>query len=253
MQQAHGRLWYHSVTKPLGGKEIEMTALAPVHSPSAAPVTRSLNGRLRLTYPTRGYAVSRNPFAIWPVLPMITLAFIGLALAEVIGDDTVVVSWLGNSSVVSVTAVAFAVVILGLLLVPAVTLKGSLNLTHDGVTFERGRDHLTAGWDQVTGLVHRRDAGLCLTMEGAQQTRPSLGLPGGFNATRGSVRIPLRMFGDRQFSILYDVRDRIAEERWLPAVQMVRERSPRLNLVIYAAVVLLSAGAMIAVAIAVLP
>lgn len=53
-----------------------------------------------------GITTSRNPFAIWAVLPLITLTFAGLA---------------------------FAIVVLGLLLIPAVTLTGSLNLTHDGV------------------------------------------------------------------------------------------------------------------------
>jgi hypothetical protein len=152
-----------------------------------------------------------------------------------------------------VSVIAFTILALGLLLIPAVTLKGSLNLTHDGVTFERGKDHLTAGWDQVTGLIYRRDSGLCMTMKGAQQTRPSMRLPGGFNATNGDVRIPLRMFGDRQFSILYDIRERLPEASWLPAVEQVKERSPLMNLAIYAGVVLVSAGAMIAVAITVSP
>lgn len=230
-----------------------MASAAPVQEQGTAPVVRSVNGRLRLTYPTRGYAVTRNPFAIAAILPLITLSFIGLCLAEMYGDDTVIINWFGQSTVTSVTVIAFAVVALGLLLIPAVALKGSLNLTHDGITFERGRDHLTAAWDQVTGLVYSRTAGLCLAMEGAQQTRPSMRLPGGFNATRGSVRIPLRMFGDRQFSILYDVRDRLPESSWLPAVQRVKERSPRMTLLVYGAVVLISAGAMIAVAITLLP
>jgi hypothetical protein len=228
-----------------------MATVAPVHTPTAAPVTRSVNGRLRLTYPTRGYAVSRNPFAIWAVLPLITLAFAGLAIAEHFGDYTVGLSWFGASSTVSLTVAAFVIAALGLLLVPAVALKGSLNLTHDGVTFERGKQHLTAGWEQVTGLVYRRDAGLCLTMTGAQQTAARMRLPGGFDATGGIVRIPLRMFGDRQFSILYDLRDRLPEATWLPAVQKVRERSPWMNLAIYAAVVLISSAAIIAVALAV--
>ena len=90
----------------------------------------------------------------------------------------------GNLTATSITVVAFVIVTLGLLLVSAVTLKGSLNMTHDGVTFERGKHHLTAGWDQVTGLVYRRDAGLCLTMEGAQQTTPRPhAAPDVFNAT----------------------------------------------------------------------
>ncbi len=206
----------------------------PSTRPPTAPLTRSVNGRLRLTYPTRGYAVSRNPFAIWAVLPLITLAFAGLAVAEHLGDYSVGINWFGATSTISLTVAAFVIVTLGLLLVPAVTLKGSLNLTHDGITFERGKQHLTAGWEQVTGLVHRPDAGLCLTMAGAQQTTARMRLPGGFNATDGTVRIPLRMFGDRQFSILYDIRDRLPEASWLPALQKVKERSPRVNLAIYA-------------------
>ncbi|MDQ6847465.1 MAG: hypothetical protein M3019_07780 [Candidatus Dormibacteraeota bacterium] len=229
-----------------------MATIAPVQTPTTAPLTRSINGRLRLSYPTRGYAVSRNPFAIWAVLPLITLAFIGLAIAELLGNYDVVVNWFGNLTPTSITVVAFAIATLGLLLVPAVTLKGSLNLTHDGVTYERGKHHLTAGWDQVTGLVYRRDASLCLTMEGAQQSTSPMRLPGGFNATNGHVRIPLRMFGDRQFSILYDIRDRLPETMWRPALQQVKERSPVMNLAIYASIVLVSAGAIIAVAVAVI-
>jgi hypothetical protein len=232
-----------------------MAAMTPTHTPAAAaaPVARSVNGRLRLTYPTRGYAVTRNPFAIWAILPLLTLAFIALAFAEFFGDNTIVLTGFGQASVVSVTAIAFAIVALGILLVPAVALKGSLNLTHDGVTFERGKDHLTAGWEQVSGLVYRSGPGLCLAIHGAQQTRRSMRLPGGFRAVDGAVEIPLRMFGDRQFSILYDLRDRLPEQSWLPAVQRVKERSPHMNLAIYAGVVLISAGAMIAVAIAVSP
>jgi hypothetical protein len=225
-----------------------MATIAPVQTPTTSPITRSVNGRLRLTYPTRGYAVSRNPFGIWAVLPLITLAFAGLALAEHFGDFSVGVDWFGAQAAISMTVAAFLVVTLGLLLVPAVALKGSLNLTHDGITFERGKHHLTASWEQVTGLVHRRDAGLCLTMSGAQQTTSRMRLPGGFNATAGTVRIPLRMFGDRQFSILYDIRERLPQATWLPAVQKVRERTARVNLAIYAAVVLISSGAVIAVA-----
>ena len=228
-----------------------MATVAP--APTTAPLTRSVNGRLRLTYPTRGYAVTRNPFAIGAILPLIVGSFLGLALVEfVTNDQGVIINWNGNLSVTSVPAMAFTVVALGLLLIPAVALKGSLNLTHDGVTFERGKDHLTADWDQVTGLVYRRDAGLCLTMEGARQTREVMRLPGGFNATRGSVRIPLRMFGDRQFSILYDIRERLPEQSWAPALEQVKERTPAMNLLVYGGVVAFSSLAIIAVAIAVL-
>ena len=222
-------------------------------APDTEAVGRPVIGRLRLAHPTRGYAVTRNPFAIWAVLPLITLTFIGLAIAEFFGDDTVVVSAFSSNTVVSITVVAFLIVTLGLLLIPAVTLKGSINFSHDGITFERGRDHLTAGWDELVGLAYRRGAGLCLALEGAQQTRRSMRLPGGFRAVDGSVLIPLRMFGDRQFSILYDVRDRLPEARWLPAVRRVKERSSRMNLLILGGVVLVCAGAVIATGIAVSP
>jgi hypothetical protein len=191
--------------------------IAPVVEPAVAPITRRVNGELRLTYPTRGYAVTRNPFAIWSVLPVITLAFAGLAISVTVMSDPIqLLTALG----------AFAVVALGMLLVPAVALKGSLNLTHDGVTFERGKHHLTAGWSEMAGLVWRRDAGLCLLIRGQDQTKANWTLPGGFRAANGVAQIPLRFFGDRQFSILYDIRDRLPAEAWKTALEQA-ERSSR--------------------------
>jgi hypothetical protein len=226
--------------------------LAPTTAPRHAPITFSDNGRLRLTHPTRGYAVTRNPFAIPAILPLVTLAFAALAIAEHFGDYQVTLSAFGNVSATSITVAAFLIISCGILLIPAVALKGSLNLTHDGVTFERGSEHLTASWKEVTGLVHRFDSGLCLTFEGAQQTRPTMRLPGGFSAVNGSVRIPLRMFGDRQFSIIYDLRDRLPEASWLPALHSVEQRSVMRNLAVYSAAVLIGVGAMAAVAYSIL-
>ena len=65
-----------------------MATVAPFGRPTAPVTARSPSGRLRLPYPTRGYAVSRNPFAIWAV-PLICIAFIGLAVAELLGDRVV--------------------------------------------------------------------------------------------------------------------------------------------------------------------
>jgi hypothetical protein len=223
-----------------------MASMSPQRPATNAPITRSVDGRLRLTHPTRGYAVTRNPFAIPAILPLVTLAFAGLAIAEHFGDYQVYVGTFGNVSATSITVAAFLIVICGLLLIPALTLKGSLNLTHDGVTFERGKSHLTASWSEVTGLVHRFDSGLCLTFEGAQQTSPRMRLPGGFTAIDGSVRIPLRMFGDRQFSIIYDLRDRLPEASWLPALEKVEQRSVSRTLAVYAGVVLFGIGVMTA-------
>jgi hypothetical protein len=207
-----------------------MSTMAPVAPPAATPITRSVNGELRLTYPTRGYAVTRNPFAIWSVLPVITLAFAGLAISlAVTSDRLTIMTALG----------AFLVVATGILAIPAVALKGSLNLTHDGLTFERGKDHLTASWDEITGLAYRRDAGLCLTVRGQDQTRPDWKLPGGFRAADGVAQIPLRYFGDRQFSILYDVRDRLREGTWRPALERAERatRSTWRNHLVYAGAV----------------
>jgi hypothetical protein len=214
-----------------------------------APVGR-VNGELRLNYPTRGYAVTRNPFAIWSVLPSIVLAFVALGVAELVGDYSVYVG--GDTlRLVDVTVAAFLVVTLGLLLIPAVALKGSINLTHDGVTFERGKHHLTAGWDQIDGLANRRDAGLCLMVRNPQMTTETMKLPGGFYADKTMAQIPLRYFGDRQYSIIYDVRDRVPEANWQPALAETKHRSSRSIQFVYGATALICALAIIAVAIAV--
>jgi hypothetical protein len=204
---------------------------------ATATVTR-VGGQLRLTHPDRGYAVSRNPFVIWAILPSITLAFAGLAVA---------MAYITDAYVASIAVSGFLVIAAGLLLVPAVALKGSINLTHDGIAFERGKHHLTAGWDQVTGIVYRRGAGLCLVLRDPQQTIASIKLPGGFYARNEEANIPLRMFGDRQFSILYDVRDRLPESAWREAVERANTRStPRIQAV-YAITVAICGVAMFAV------
>jgi len=203
---------------------------APTPVRAGIPVTRRVNGELRLTYPTRGYAVTGNPFVIWSVLPTVTLAFAALAMA---------VSVMSDGLQLTTALAAFLVVTVGMLLIPAVALKGSINLTHDGVTFERGRHHLTADWNDVTGLAYRRDAGLCLTIRRAEQTKRNWSMPGGFHAGGGTAQIPLRFFGDRQFSILYDIRDRLPTELWRPALERA-ERSARSTLrcqLVYGAVV----------------
>ena len=204
---------------------------------ATATVTR-VGGQLRLTHPDRGYAVSRNPFAIWSILPLITLAFAGLAIA---------MAYISDAYLASIAISGFLVITAGLLLIPAVALKGSLNLTHDGIAFERGKHHLTAGWDQVSGIVYRRSAGLCLVLRDPQQTATSMKLPGGFYARNEEANIPLRMFGDRQFSILYDVRDRLPESAWRDAVERANARStPRIQAV-YAITVAICGAAMFAV------
>jgi hypothetical protein len=215
------------------------TLLAPSARPATATATVTrVGGQLRLTHPTRGYAVTRNPFAVWSILPSITLAFAGLAIA---------VPFINDAYIASIAVSAFLAVTTGLLLIPAVALRGSLNLTHDGVTFARGKHHLTAGWDQVTGVIYRRDAGLCLVFRDPQQTKAVMKLPGGFSARDEEARIPLRMFGDRQFSILYDIRDRLPEAAWRPALERADNRSQLRILAVYAATVAVCGASMFAV------
>ena len=218
-----------------------MSTMTPVVTPKSAALTREAFGQLRLTHPTRGYAVTRNPFAIWSILPGIALAFAALAMAMTfINDATLATTAVGG----------FLVVTLGLLLIPAVSLKGSLSLTHDGITFERGKDHLTASWEQVQGIVNRRDAGLCLVIKDPQTTRQSWRLPGGFGVSRDEARIPLRFFGDRQFSIVYDIRDRLPESAWRPALEQAQARGTWRILAVYGGTVAICGTALYAVMLA---
>ena len=129
----------------------------------------------------------------------------------------------------------------------AVSLKGSLNLTHDGITFERGKDHLTASWDQLQGIDYRRDAGLCLVIESPQTTKPGWRLPGGFSVRDGVARIPLRFFGDRQFSILYDIRDRLPDTAWRVALEKAQARGTWRILAVYGGTVAVCGMALFAV------
>src|SRR5438270_10370460 len=105
--------------------------MSTVSDVSGAPTAglAPVRGPLRLLHPTRAYAVTRNPFAIWAVLPSLTLAFAGLAFAMLFITD---------AYTAGIAVSAFMVVTAGLLLIPAVSLKGTLNLTHDGITYARG-------------------------------------------------------------------------------------------------------------------
>ena len=182
----------------------------------------------RLLRPSRGYSVTRNPFAIWEVLPIVTLSFAGLAVAMLFID---------NEYLASMAVGGFLVFTLGMLLVSAVALKGTLDLTHEGISFQRGKDHLTASWDQIVAVENRSDCGLTLVIRDPQQTRSHIRLPGGFGAEKGVATIPLRLFGDRQFSILYDIRDRLPEAMWKPALETAGRRSTARIVLDYAAVV----------------
>ncbi|MFN2582813.1 MAG: hypothetical protein ABR498_08755, partial [Candidatus Dormibacteria bacterium] len=104
---------------------------------------------------------------------------------------------------------------------------------HDGITFARGKHHFTAGWDQVVGVVNKRDAGLCLVMRNPQTTNQNWRMPGGFHVNGIEAQIPLRYFGDRQFSILYDIRDRLPEQAWRAALDKASKRPAWMILAVY--------------------
>jgi hypothetical protein len=213
------------------------TLMARRAAPETVAAEAPLTSRHRLLLPSRGYAVTHNPFAVWEVLPTITLAFAGMAIAARYLD----------SYTAPIAVGAFLVVTLGMLLVSAVTLNGTLNVTHEGIIFARGKDHLTASWDQVVGIENRRTSGLTLIINNPEQTRERLRLPGGFSSEKGVAAIPLRMFGDRRFSILYDIRDRLPEAAWRPALEAADNRSTLNILMVYGGVVAFSGLAMWAV------
>jgi hypothetical protein len=197
--------------------------------------TRAEPSRPRLLQPSRGYAVTHNPFAVWEVLPLLTLSFAALAIAML---------HISSAYLATVAVGGFLVLTLGTLLVPAVTLKGSLSITHEGIAFERGGEHLTASWSDVRGVVNRRDCGLTLVLRDPEQTRRRIRTPGGLCAEGGEARIPLRMFGDRQFSILYDIRDRLPEAAWKDALAAASRRSTARIVLVYSGVVAVSCLAM---------
>jgi hypothetical protein len=210
----------------------------PKTTPVVTPNGEAQARRHKLLLPTRGYEVSRNPFAVWEVLPTIVLSFAGIAIA---------MHFISDAYTATIALGAFLVVTLGTLLVPAISLKGTLNVTHEGLIFTRGKQHLTASWDQVAGVQNRRDCGLTLIITNPQQTTPRISIPGGFRAQDGVARIPLRMFGDRQFSVLYDIRDRLPEAAWREALVQASKRSTTEILLVYAGVVAFAGFALWAV------
>jgi hypothetical protein len=205
---------------------------------SAHPVATNGSTKLSLLYPTRDYHVTRNPFAIAAVLPLLVAAFIGLDLAVLAGVDQVVACG------------AFLVVTTGLLAISATTLRGSLVMNHDGITFHRGKEHFTASWDDVTGITYRQGAGLCLEMTGVQQSVPKMRAPGGFSGVNGVVSLPLRLFGDRQHAMLYDIRDRLPSTAIDDAVKQASTWTTKRCLIAYAGVTAIVIGAIAATAIA---
>ncbi len=191
--------------------------------------SRTGTGRLTLTHPVRAYAMTRNPFAIAAVLPLIVMAVLGVEVALLFEADPYAIC----GGLLVATA--------GLLLIPAINLRGSLTLTHDGVSFERGKQGFTAPWEHIAGLVYRRESGVCLEVVHPEiySTKKNgvkgIRMPGGLRAEPGkSAIVPLRLFGDRQFSILYDVRERLPQDRCREALDRASIRGSGRILAVYA-------------------
>lgn len=218
----------------------------PRPAPSDSPSGTS-SDRTNIADFAQMYALSRNPFGIGAILPMILLAFIGLEgfLLAINGgvfgsnpDPQVYYRLVGG----------FGVITTGLLLIPAVVLRGEITFDGRGITMSVGRNRIEATWDQVVGLVYTQDAGVCVKTRGQRQTRPSIRTAGGLKAADGEALIPIRLFGDRRFSILYEIRDRVPEAAWRPALEAADPPGTRRPIAVYTLAVLLGILSVTAVA-----
>jgi hypothetical protein len=183
------------------------------------------------------YTVSRNPFGPAAILPALVLAFLALEIG-------LIYNWSINELLGG-----FLIICTGLLLVPAVALRGSITFDDQGITFRNGKKSITATWNQVTGLTYDRDSGVCVSLKGQTQSQPVIRSAGGLRAAEGEAVIPIRYFGDRRFAILYEIRDRVPESAWREALSHAESPASKRPLIIYAGVVLLGIGSIVAVAI----
>jgi hypothetical protein len=192
--------------------------------------------RLTLLHPTRSYAVSRNPFVIPAILPLTVAAFLAVEVAVLVGANPLP------------TAGGLMFFVTGLLAIAAVNQRGVISLTHDGVVFQQGTRRITSDWDHVAGIVSRPTGGLCLEIVKPEMSEKKISAPGGLCAEPNSTAvIPLRMFGDRQYSIMYDLRERLPEQRWKDVLAKASERSPQRILFVYGATVAICCLAMFVV------
>ena len=194
------------------------------------------------------YAVSRNPFGLALILPLIVFSFIGLEAVLLI-----VIAW-GDFNYASAKTIltGFLIITTGLMLIPAVVLRGYITFDDKGIEMRYAKQRLAATWDKVAGLTYERDSGVCVLLKGQEQSQPKITVAGGLRAREGGEAvIPIRFFGDRRFAILYEVRDRVPESAWKHALQQAQPGGSRRPLIIYALTVAFGAACMVAVAIAV--
>ena len=221
-------------------KETTTTSAAPAVKKDGA--ADDSTGPLTIAQYSQLYAVSRNPFGLAAILPLILFAFIGLEIGLLANID--VDKLLGGFMIVST----------GLLLIPAVVLKGFITFDDKGINMRFGKQTLSASCDKVAVLTYEQDSGVCVLLKGQTQSRPKIRVAGGLHAEDGGEAIiPIRFFGDRRFAILYEVRDRVPESAWKHALQQAQPGSSRRPLIIYGLTVLFGIGCMIAVAVAVSP
>ena len=153
------------------------------------------------------YGVTGNPFAIPLVLPLIAAAVLAMDVAMLLNADPRAASG------------GLLVFVCGLLLIPALVQRGRLDINGDGLTFTNKNNVVTGDWQNVA-ITNDDYCGPCITIYNpAMSATKDQHMPGGFEATKASTKIPFRLFGDRRFSILYDMEYHVPDNRWQDALE----------------------------------
>jgi hypothetical protein len=138
---------------------------------------------------------------------MIIISFLILQLALVFDVTRIAAVSVFVAGIVAISAI------------PAYLLRGWITFGEDGVDVHFGRSAIRATWDQVTGVEPHSGYGLCLIMKGQTQTRTLRRGMAGVQADAGGASIPLRLFGDRRFAMVYEVRDHSPHTAWIEALR----------------------------------
>lgn len=208
-----------------------MSILSPTRSaaPSDAGIASAFRhsiGHLSIRDSRRAYALSGSPFTVPAILPLLTLAFIGTALTVAVGsiDLGTMLPLLGG----------LAMVCVGLLTIPALTVGGTVSMTDRGIGFSRrnraifganigrlpakGEHTAAATWSNVS-LFTDFNGGLCLRLADPEIIGGELRMPGGLHIRPGDDAVlPLRMLGDRKFAVIDAVRENADASMWAPAL-----------------------------------
>ena len=237
-----------------------MSILSPAttSTPSGAGVASAFRhglGHVSIRDSRRAYALSGSPFTVPAILPLITLAFIGTALTVSLAsvDLGTMLPLLGGLTVICA----------GLLLIPAVSVRGTVSTTDRGIAFSctnraiiggnggrlpaRGEHIVAAPWQRVS-LFTDFTGGLCLRMRAPEVLGGDFSMPGGLEIRTGRDAIlPLRMLGDRKFAVIDAIRDNVEAAAWEPALEHSGARSRTASRLVYGLTTLVSIGALLGV------